>query len=154
MAPALVIETVESSFLPIHCNTTHTPQPPQPSSHTLPTQLQTRPHPPHRQSGCRQCRQAGQHCAQRAPPRNCHYGRFPPTDAPDNDYDNEGRPCGGNSGLAILGATGYWCSAPLTHPPALSGGDNNDADWVAHGLSSSGDGSLAASMLPLLLALS
>ncbi len=35
------------------------------------------------------------------------------------------------------------CSAPLP-PPALDGEDNDDADWVARGLTSSGDGSLVA----------
>ncbi len=33
---------------------------------------------------------------------------------------------------------------PLTHPPAPGGRDDNDADWVPHVLSSSGNGSLAA----------
>jgi hypothetical protein len=32
-------------------------------------------------------------------------------------------------------------------PPALEGRDNDDTDWVARGLSSSGDGSLVASTL-------
>ncbi len=32
-------------------------------------------------------------------------------------------------------------------PPALGSRDDDDADWVAHGLSSSGDGSLVASTL-------
>ena len=40
------------------------------------------------------------------------------------------------------------CSAPLP-PPALDSGDNDDADWVADGLTSSGDGSLLASTLTL-----
>jgi hypothetical protein len=35
------------------------------------------------------------------------------------------------------------CSAPLP-PPALDGGDGDDADWVARSLTSSGDGSLVA----------
>jgi len=38
------------------------------------------------------------------------------------------------------------CSAPLP-PPTLDGGDDDDADWVARGLTSSGDGSLVASTL-------
>ena len=38
------------------------------------------------------------------------------------------------------------CSAPLP-PPALDGGDGDDADWVARGLTSSGNGSLVASTL-------
>ncbi len=37
-------------------------------------------------------------------------------------------------------------SAPLP-PPALDGGYNNNAGWVARGLTSSGDGSLVASTL-------
>ena len=38
------------------------------------------------------------------------------------------------------------CSAPLP-PPVLGGGDNDDLDWVARVLSSSGDGSIVALML-------
>jgi hypothetical protein len=38
------------------------------------------------------------------------------------------------------------CSAP-SPPPALDGGDDDDADWVARGLTSSGDRSLVASTL-------
>ncbi len=38
------------------------------------------------------------------------------------------------------------CSAP-SPPPALDGGDDDDADWVACGLTSSGDKSLVASTL-------
>jgi hypothetical protein len=44
------------------------------------------------------------------------------------------------------------CSAPLP-PPALDGGDDDNADWVARGLTSSGDGSLMALMLCWLAAL-
>ena len=36
------------------------------------------------------------------------------------------------------------CSVPLP-APALDGGDDDDTDWVARGLTSSGDGSLLAS---------
>ena len=40
------------------------------------------------------------------------------------------------------------CSAPLPpSPPVVGGGDDDDVDWVARGLSSSGDGSIVASML-------
>jgi len=35
------------------------------------------------------------------------------------------------------------CSAPLL-APALDGRDNNDTDWVVHGLTSSSDGFLVA----------
>jgi hypothetical protein len=45
----------------------------------------------------------------------------------------------------IPGATG--CSAPLPPPPVLGGGDNDNADWVARGLSSSDNGSIVASTL-------
>jgi len=38
------------------------------------------------------------------------------------------------------------CSAPLP-APALDGGDDDDTDWVARGLTSSGDGFLVASTL-------
>ena len=45
------------------------------------------------------------------------------------------------------------CSVPLL-PPALDGRDEDDADWMARGLTwSSGDGSLVASTLRWLLAL-
>ena len=39
-----------------------------------------------------------------------------------------------------------FCALPPA-PPALGSRDDNDADWVARGLSSSGDGSLVASTL-------
>jgi hypothetical protein len=40
------------------------------------------------------------------------------------------------------------CSAPLPpSPPVVGSGDDDDVDWVARGLSSSGDGSIVASML-------
>ena len=42
-----------------------------------------------------------------------------------------------------------FCAPP--RPPALDGGDNNDADWMAHGLTSSGDGLFVASTLRWLL---
>ena len=38
------------------------------------------------------------------------------------------------------------CSAPLP-PPVVGGGNNEDVDWVARGLSSSGSGSIVASTL-------
>ena len=37
-----------------------------------------------------------------------------------------------------------FCAPP---PPTLDGGDGNYADWVAHGLTSSGNGSLVASTM-------
>ena len=41
------------------------------------------------------------------------------------------------------------CSAPLPPPPlwVVGGVDDNDMDWVARGLSSSGDGSIVVSTL-------
>jgi len=44
------------------------------------------------------------------------------------------------------------CSAPLP-APTLDGGDDEDVDWVARGLTSSGDGFLVASTLSWLAAL-
>ena len=44
------------------------------------------------------------------------------------------------------------CSTPLP-APALVRGDDDDVDWVARGLTSSGDGSLVALMLRWLAAL-
>jgi hypothetical protein len=38
------------------------------------------------------------------------------------------------------------CSPPLP-APTLDGGDDDDTDWMARGLTSSGDGFLVASML-------
>jgi hypothetical protein len=38
-----------------------------------------------------------------------------------------------------------FCTPPP--PPVVGGGDDNDVDWVARGLSSSGDGSIVASTL-------
>ena len=58
-------------------------------------QLQTRPHPPHCWAGHRRHPRAGRHPARRAPPGNCRYGHSPPADAPDNNYDNNGRLWGG-----------------------------------------------------------
>ena len=42
---------------------------------------------------------------------------------------------------------------PSPPPPALDGGYDGDADWVAHGLTSSGNGALVASTLCWLAAL-
>jgi hypothetical protein len=46
----------------------------------------------------------------------------------------------------IPGATGR-CVLHPSPPPVVGGGDDNDVDWVARGLSSSGDGSIVASTL-------
>jgi len=40
-----------------------------------------------------------------------------------------------------------FCALPPARPPALGSRDDDDADWVARGLSSSCDGSLVASTL-------
>ena len=52
------------------------------------------------------------------------------------------RPCDPGSDRAL-------CSAPLPPPPlwVVGGVDDNDMDWVARGLSSSGDGSIVVSTL-------
>ena len=46
----------------------------------------------------------------------------------------------------IPGATGR-CVLHPSPPPVVGGGDDDDVDWVARGLSSSGDGSIVASTL-------
>ena len=66
-----------------------------PLVHSHGPQLQSGPHPPHRRAGCQQCPRAGR-CRDRCtPPGNRRYGRSPPIDTPDNDYDDKGQPCGG-----------------------------------------------------------
>ena len=51
-------------------------------------------------------------------------------------------------GCAIPVATGRCVLCPSPRPPpALGSRDEDDADWVVRGLSSSGDGSLVASTL-------
>ncbi len=46
----------------------------------------------------------------------------------------------------ILGATGH-CVLHPSPPPVVGGVDDNDMDWVARGLSSSGDESIVVSTL-------